>query len=430
MKKRVLSVLLILALFVSCFAFSAGAEGTPTICVSDAGSVARGSEVSIDIAVANNPGIMSFSLTVTYDASRLSLVSLGQGAVTGSGFWTVNGARATWVASSDVKTDGTIMTATFKVLDDAPMGAAAVGVSYKAGDIGNYNEEEVNFAVVPGGVTVACVNHVWESKVTKEPTCTEKGEKTFACTVCGAVDHTEEIPALGHSWNDGVVTTEPGCETEGVKTFTCTVCGQTKTEPISAIGHHSWNDGVVTTEPGCETEGVKTYTCAVCDQTKTEPIPVKGHAWDEGKVTTEPTCTETGVKTYTCTVCDATETEEIPALGHTWDEGKVTKEPTCAAVGEKTYTCTVCDETKTEEIPVLEHKWDNGVVTLPATNTKEGEKTYTCTVCGETKTEAIPKVKDVIVTGDESTPVLYALLLIASAGAAVIVTRKVRKERG
>ena len=351
MKKRVLSVLLILALFVSCFAFSAGAEGTPTICVSDAGSVARGSEVSIDIAVANNPGIMSFSLTVTYDASRLSLVSLGQGAVTGSGFWTVNGARATWVASSDVKTDGTIMTATFKVLDDAPMGAAAVGVSYKAGDIGNYNEEEVNFAVVPGGVTVACASHDIKGTVTKEPTCTEKGEKTFACTVCGAVDHTEEIPALGHTL-------------------------------------------------------------------------------DKGTVTKEPTCTEKGVKTYTCTVCGATETEEIPALGHTWDEGKVTKEPTCAAVGEKTYTCTVCDETKTEEIPVLEHKWDNGVVTLPATNTKEGVKTYTCTVCGETKTEAIPKVKDVIVTGDESTPVLYALLLIASAGAAVIVTRKVRKERG
>ena len=391
MKKRVLSVLLILALFVSCFAFSAGAEGTPTICVSDAGSVARGSEVSIDIAVANNPGIMSFSLTVTYDASRLSLVSLGQGAVTGSGFWTVNGARATWVASSDVKTDGTIMTATFKVLDDAPMGAAAVGVSYKAGDIGNYNEEEVNFAVVPGGVTVACASHDIKGTVTKEPTCTEKGEKTFACTVCGAVDHTEEIPALGHTLDKGTVTKEPTCTETGVKTFACTVCG--------AVDH-------------------------------TEEIPALGHTLDKGTVTKEPTCTETGVKTYTCTVCGATETEQIPALGHTLDKGTVTKEPTCAAVGEKTYTCTVCDETKTEEIPVLEHKWDNGVVTLPATNTKEGVKTYTCTVCGETKTEAIPKVKDVIVTGDESTPVLYALLLIASAGAAVIVTRKVRKERG
>ncbi|MFQ9390173.1 MAG: hypothetical protein ACLR1V_16500 [Coprococcus sp.] len=34
--------------------------------------------------------------------------------------------------------------------------------------------------------------------VTKEPTCTEKGVKTYTCTVCGETK-TEEIPAAGHS---------------------------------------------------------------------------------------------------------------------------------------------------------------------------------------------------------------------------------------
>ena len=57
------------------------------------------------------------------------------------------------------------------------------------------------------------------------------------------------------------------------------------------------------------------------------PTPSSGnssacdHVWDAGKVTTEPTCTAAGVKTYTCSKCGNTKTEEIPALGHI-DENK------------------------------------------------------------------------------------------------------------
>ena len=39
--------------------------------------------------------------------------------------------------------------------------------------------------------------------ITKEPTCTEKGEKQRSCTVSGCVvTETEELPALGHQWSD------------------------------------------------------------------------------------------------------------------------------------------------------------------------------------------------------------------------------------
>ena len=44
-------------------------------------------------------------------------------------------------------------------------------------------------------------NCVWdEGKITKEPTCTEKGVKTYTCTVCGGTE-TEEIDALGHDFS-------------------------------------------------------------------------------------------------------------------------------------------------------------------------------------------------------------------------------------
>ena len=49
-------------------------------------------------------------------------------------------------------------------------------------------------------------DHEWnEGQITKVATCTEKGEKTYTCTVCGETK-TEDIPALGHNYVDGVCT--------------------------------------------------------------------------------------------------------------------------------------------------------------------------------------------------------------------------------
>lgn len=89
-------------------------------------------------------------------------------------------------------------------------------------------------------------SHSYTSTVTKEPTCTEKGEKTFTCTRDGST-YTEEIPALGHEWGnwkpDGnhlthTRTCSRGCtETKNCEytvktandtdTYTCSVCGDT-----------------------------------------------------------------------------------------------------------------------------------------------------------------------------------------------------------
>ncbi|MCD7881157.1 MAG: hypothetical protein LUG47_05755, partial [Clostridiales bacterium] len=67
-----------------------------------------------------------------------------------------------------------------------------------------------------------------------EPTCTEEGVMTYTCTVCGETK-TEAIPAIGHTWDEGVVTTEPTTEAEGTMTYTCSVCGETYTESIAAL---------------------------------------------------------------------------------------------------------------------------------------------------------------------------------------------------
>ncbi|MCM1544989.1 MAG: hypothetical protein NC110_06785, partial [Ruminococcus sp.] len=48
--------------------------------------------------------------------------------------------------------------------------------------------------------------------------------------------------ACDHKWDNGTVTKAPTCTEDGVKTYTCTVCGATKTEVIPATGDHKDNN--------------------------------------------------------------------------------------------------------------------------------------------------------------------------------------------
>lgn len=155
-----------------------------------------------------------------------------------------------------------------------------------------------------------------------------------------------------HSWDEGKVTKEPTCVDKGEKTFICPVCQATKVEPVPETGIHSWDEGTVTLEPTGSKDGVMTYTCTVCAETKTEAIPATGeHIWDEGKVTKAPTCTTEGVKVFTCTDCGQTRQETLPATGaHRWDAGEVIREASVIAEGSKRFTCLDCGLERTEVI--------------------------------------------------------------------------------
>ena len=75
--------------------------------------------------------------------------------------------------------------------------------------------------------------HVWNAgEVTKEPTCTAKGQKLLTCKECGETKKAD-IPAAGHKWDEGKITKPAELYTEnGIKTYTCTKCGATKTEEV------------------------------------------------------------------------------------------------------------------------------------------------------------------------------------------------------
>lgn len=171
-----------------------------------------------------------------------------------------------------------------------------------------------NVVLVEQEVVPAKGHRFGEWKVTKEATCTEKGEETQTCYDCGETV-TREIATTDHSYGEWKVTKEATCTEKGEETRTCSACGATETREIATLGHEIVVDPAV--EATCTTEGKTVGVhCGRCNEViiKPETIPAKGHAWDEGKVTKEATEDAAGEKTFTCTVCGETKTEEIPAL--------------------------------------------------------------------------------------------------------------------
>ena len=85
--------------------------------------------------------------------------------------------------------------------------------------------------------TFRCVEaheHSYTAVVTP-PTCTAKGYTTHTCA-CGDSYVDTYVDALGHAWDSGTVTKQPTATETGVRTYTCTRCNETKTETIPATG--------------------------------------------------------------------------------------------------------------------------------------------------------------------------------------------------
>ena len=66
-------------------------------------------------------------------------------------------------------------------------------------------------------------------------TCTQDGYVKYVCA-CGSSYNEAVYPALGHDWDSGTVTKEPTATETGIRTYTCTRCNATKTETIPATG--------------------------------------------------------------------------------------------------------------------------------------------------------------------------------------------------
>lgn len=149
--------------------------------------------------------------------------------------------------------------------------------------------------------------HNYTATVTKQPTCTAEGVKTFRCS-CGD-SYTEAISAAGHVFGAYVYNNDATEAADGTETAACTICGakDTRTAAGTKIAHVHNYTAAVTKAATCAEEGVKTYTCS-CGSSYTEAVPVIAHSFGEYVYNNDATTEADGTRTAICSICGKTDT--------------------------------------------------------------------------------------------------------------------------
>lgn len=180
-------------------------------------------------------------------------------------------------------------------------------------------------------LTVSATGHQGEWVQRTPPTCTEDGQQTLTCTVCGKQQN-QRIPATGHEFSeDGIAVTWAEDHTTCTFDLSCQVCEFEKT--VKASG-----SGITTkvTDPTCSTDGLAEYHAEVtfeiggskeytvsADASVTSPrfnhMADGETAWEYSK-SVEATCEDSGYDLYICKLCKAEDRRTTdPPSGHSYD---------------------------------------------------------------------------------------------------------------
>lgn len=231
----------------------------------------------------------------------------------------------------------------------------------------------------------------------KKATCEEKGYSgDLYCEDCRLIIQLgHDIAATGHTWDDGEITKEPTQTATGIKTYTCKTCHKTRTETIPMLKGHHWDDGTVIKEPTCTESGEKIYHCTDedCNESYTETIKATGHQHTKLIRKKEAVCEEEGYSgdTY-CEDCKQIikAGKIISPTGHINTEIRNKRTATCESEGYTGDTyCITCNKKLKDgqTIPKTDHNWT--IKEIPATCESDGSRTYICDTCKETKVQSI-----------------------------------------
>ena len=337
-----------------------------------------GEDVTIQVDLSENPGIMAMLLKINYDHALLTLTGCEDGGLTK---WDQNGDSVLWLGKTDSGYNGTVLNLNFHVSDSATPGSIAIMLASESGNVGNYSENAFLPTFTAGAVHI----HEWNA-----PTYTwsdDLGTVTAKAVCAGDASHVEEEVAK----TIYTVTTMPTGDKNGTGTYTATFkntrfAAQTKTVDIPATGFdyetptYTWSDDLstVTAKVVCTNDASHTV-----EETVNTVYAV----------TTQATCKEEGAGTYTATFKNAmlstqVKTVTIPATGHnygeptyTWadDKSAVTAKVVCANDASHVIEETVDTTYAVSTLPTVE-KEGTGVYTATFTNTRFSTQTKTVTI--------------------------------------------------
>ncbi len=110
----------------------------------------------------------------------------------------------------------------------------------------------------------------------------------------------EPVIECSHNWNSSVITKWPTCSENGIRTYTCIRCNGTKNEIIPVNGEHSYDSGTVKKYGTCKTEGEILYTCTECGYSYTQNT---GYGDTHGNLKLARSGKYMSVSSFECVAC-------------------------------------------------------------------------------------------------------------------------------
>ena len=363
MKKRISSLLLIIMLLINCLPFQGvAAIGTPQY-ILDSETVQVGETFTMDVAIADNPGIISLRFKVSYDTEVLELKSVANSGIL-NGFTTpaptiTSPYTLRWadsLATTDNTAQGTVITLAFKALKVTNSSS----VTIEHGEARNAMGTKVAFSNTTANVTVKEVPvNVIGVSLNKETLSLKTAEsETLIATVSpnnatnkalswksedntiATVDNNGKVTAFKKGTTIVTVTTEDGSFTDTCEvSVACSHINQTPvTEKESDCKNQGWNAyakcddcGQLLSENGTteideipfrplseqHTGGTATCTaqavCTVCGNSYGDLASHNYTAADKKAeaLKTEGNCRDNAVYWYSCSACGLVENNDV-----------------------------------------------------------------------------------------------------------------------
>lgn len=364
MKRTIICLLIVILLVGSCL-MAVSAAGTGSLSATSASGY-RGDTVTVAVNMNSNPGLITMKFQVSY-SSNLTLVSVSNAgllngwttpAPTISSPYTLRWADS--LATANNTATGKLVTLTFKISENAPIGKETVTITFNESRDADGGKN--TFSSTSATITVNC-KHSYSDWTKVDDTNHKR-----TCSICSAPETAK------HTWDNGTTLKQADCKEGGQVKYTCTTCQATKTVDTEKTTTHSY---------GAWTQISDTQhkrTCSVCSNPETA-----NHTWDKGTVIKKADCKEGGQIKYTCTGCGTPRTEDTEKLTtHTYDHGCDTDCNVCSATRTTTHSYkTKWSKDKNEhwhECSECKDKKDVAAHT-PGPEATE-DKAQTCTECG------------------------------------------------
>lgn len=203
-------------------------------------------EVTLDVSIPINPGIMSMTFSIKYDKDNFEFVTCNKGFISTPTY--KNHSDKGYVAFSvsetlDKTNSGLILSATFKIKKGAKPGAYPFTLS---------NPDPIKY----GNNLENCFANSLE-------------EKIDVVIKAGSVRIKGECDISGHKFGDWTETVAANCTTLGKKERICSVC-QTKEEKNIPLTHDFETEWTVDKAATPEEYGIMSRHCKLCDVTTDE----------------------------------------------------------------------------------------------------------------------------------------------------------------